>query len=53
MLLRKEQQLDPTIKEKLTIRAQKANEDIKSGKVYTRKEADAKLNSKIFPTSET
>lgn len=49
MLLRKEQQpLDPILKKKLTLRAQKANEDIKTCKVYTRKKAEAKLNSKII-----
>ncbi len=48
MLFRKEQHLDPILKKKLTVRSQKANEDIKTGKVYTRKEAEAKLNSKIF-----
>jgi len=36
--------LDPTLKEKLTSRALKAEEDIQAGKVYTRKELEKKLD---------
>ncbi len=47
-LLKKEQQnLDPVLKEKLTSRALKANENIKDGKVYNRKEAEEKLKSRM------
>lgn len=45
-LLKKEQQnLDPALKEKLTSRALKANEDIDTGNVYSRKEAEEKLKA--------
>ena len=37
--------LDPTLKEKLTSRALKAEEDIKEGRVYTREEFEKKLDS--------
>ena len=47
-LFRKEQQdLDPVLKEKLTSRALKANEDITTGNVYSRKEAEEKLKARI------
>lgn len=47
-ILKKEQQnLDPVLKEKLTSRALKANENIREGKVYNRKEAEAKLKERI------
>lgn len=47
-LLKKEQQkLDPKLKEKLTSRAFKANKNIKEGKVYSRKEAEAKLEERM------
>lgn len=47
-LLKKEQgNLDPILKEKLTARALKANQDIKEGKVYTREEAEAKLKERM------
>ena len=47
-LLKKEQQnLDPVLKEKLTSRALKANENIKEGKGYDRKAAEAKLNDRM------
>ena len=47
-VLRKEQnKLDPILKEKLTSRAMKANEDIKTGRVYSREEAEAKLKEQI------
>ncbi|HNP19144.1 MAG TPA: hypothetical protein PKL31_11960 [Fulvivirga sp.] len=39
--------LDPIIKEKLTSRALKANEDIKDGRVYCRKKAEAKLKKRM------
>lgn len=37
--------LDPILKEKLTSRALKADEDIKAGRVYTREEFNKKLDS--------
>ena len=47
-ILKKEQQnLDPTLKEKLTSRALKANKNISEGKVYSRKEAEAKLKERL------
>ena len=47
-LLKKEQgSLDPLLKEKFTSRALKANENIKEGKVYSRKEAEAKLSERM------
>lgn len=47
-LLKKEQQnLDPVLKEKLTSRALKANENIMEGKVYNRKTAEAKLKDRM------
>ncbi|WP_373520657.1 hypothetical protein [Aquiflexum sp.] len=39
--------LDPVLKEKLTSRALKAEEDIKAGRVFTREEIEKKLNSKL------
>ena len=47
-LLEKEKRnLDPILKEKLTSRALKANEDIKEGRVYSRKEAEAELKRRM------
>jgi hypothetical protein len=47
-VLKKEQQeLDPVLKEKLTSRALKANEDIRSGRVYSREEAEAKIKERM------
>ena len=47
-ILKKERQnLDPVLKKKLTSRALKANENIREGKVYSRKEAEAKLKERI------
>lgn len=47
-ILKKERQnLDPILKKKLTSRALKANENIREGKVYSRKEAEAKLKERI------
>ena len=47
-LLKSEQEnLDPILKEKLTSRALKANENIREGKVYSRKEAEAKLKERM------
>jgi hypothetical protein len=44
--LRKEQQdLNPVLKEKLTSRELKANEDITTGNIYSRKEAEEKLKA--------
>jgi len=37
--------LDPILKEKLTSRALKAEEDIQAGRVYTRKEFEKKLDN--------
>lgn len=39
--------LDPILKEKLTSRALKAEEDIKAGKVSTRKEFEKKMDSRL------
>jgi hypothetical protein len=47
-LLKNEQEkLDPILKDKLTSRAMKANENIRTGKVYTREEAEAKLKERL------
>ncbi|WP_424961467.1 hypothetical protein [Ekhidna sp.] len=46
-LLKKEQKLDPTLKEKLTARALKAEEDINAGRVFTREEAEVKLKERL------
>jgi len=42
-----EQQKEEVLKEKLTSRALKANEDIKAGRTYTRQEAEAYLADKM------
>jgi|3_EtaG_2_1085321.scaffolds.fasta_scaffold76125_2 cell division protein FtsX len=42
-----QQKTDPGLKEKLTSRALKANEDIKSGKVYNREEAEKELRNRM------
>lgn len=39
--------LNPILREKLTSRALKAEEDIKAGKVYTREEFEKKLDSRL------
>ena len=39
--------LDPILKEKLTSRAIKAEEDIKAGRVFTREEFEKKLDSRL------
>jgi hypothetical protein len=39
--------LDPVLKEKLTSRALKAEEDIKEGRVYTREEFEKKLDNRL------
>ncbi|MEX0882090.1 MAG: hypothetical protein WDZ72_01330 [Cyclobacteriaceae bacterium] len=39
--------LDPVLKEKLTSRALKAEEDIKAGRVYTREELEKKLDNRL------
>lgn len=39
--------LDPILKEKLTLRALKAEEDIQAGRVYTRKEFEKKLDNRL------
>ena len=47
-LLKKEQSnLDPVLKEKLTSRALRAEEDIKNGNVHTRAEAEAKMRGRL------
>ncbi len=47
-LLKQEQQdLDPILKEKLTSRAMKANNDIGKGNVYNRKEAEGELKARV------
>lgn len=38
--------LDPILKEKLSSRALKAEEDIQAGRVYTRKELENKLDNR-------
>ncbi|MGM0581251.1 MAG: hypothetical protein ACQETL_11260 [Bacteroidota bacterium] len=42
-----QQKSEPALKEKLTSRALKANEDIKSGKVYNREEAEKEIRKKM------
>ncbi|MEX2512506.1 MAG: hypothetical protein WD398_06345 [Cyclobacteriaceae bacterium] len=39
--------LDPILKEKLTSRALKAEEDINAGRVYTREEFEKKLDNRL------
>jgi hypothetical protein len=39
--------LDPVLKEKLTLRALKAEDDIKAGRVFTREEIEKKLKSRL------
>ena len=39
--------LDPVLKEKLTSRALKAEEDIQAGRVFTRKEFEKKLDNRL------
>jgi len=47
-VLEKEQlELDPVLKEKLTSRAIKANEDIRVGRVYSREEAETKIDKRM------
>ncbi|MFT7034935.1 MAG: hypothetical protein ACJA2S_003455 [Cyclobacteriaceae bacterium] len=46
-LKREQQELDLILKQKLTSRALRANENIKNGKVYSREEAEAKLNERL------
>lgn len=47
-VLKKEQQeLDPVLKEKLTSRALKAEQDIKEGRVMNREEMEKKLNARL------
>lgn len=47
-VLKKEQQeLDPALKEKLTSRALKAEQDIKEGRVMNREEMEEKLNARL------
>jgi hypothetical protein len=47
LLEEEKRNLDPILKEKLTSRALKANEDIKEGRVYSRKEAEAALKKRM------
>ncbi len=47
-VLKKEQnQLDPVLKEKLSARALKAEEDISEGRIMTRKQMEKKLNARL------
>jgi hypothetical protein len=39
--------LDPVLKERLTSRALKAEEDIRAGRVYTREEFEKKLDDRL------
>lgn len=39
--------INPILKEKLTSRALKAEEDIRTGRVYTREEIEKKLDSRL------
>ncbi|WP_439484207.1 hypothetical protein [Cyclobacterium plantarum] len=39
--------LDPVLKERLTSRALKAEEDIRTGNVYTREELEKKLDDRL------
>lgn len=45
--LLKKSGLNPVLKEKLTSRALKADEDIATGRVMDRKELESKLNSRL------
>ena len=46
-ILLKKSSLNPTLKEKLTSRAIKAQEDISQGRFMNRKEVESKLNDKL------
>ena len=47
-ILKKEKEnLEPVLKNKLTSRALRANEDIRQGKVYSRKEAETNLKKRM------
>jgi hypothetical protein len=45
--LLKKDKLNPTLKEKLTSRALKSEQDIKEGRVHTREEAEKILRSRL------
>ena len=45
--LLKKSSLDPSLKQKLTSRALKSEEDIAAGRVMNRKELEKRLNSKL------
>lgn len=47
LLLKNEQKLNPILKEKLTARASKSEEDIKAGRVYDREQAEAKMKERM------
>jgi CHASE3 domain sensor protein len=47
VLKEEQQKLDPVLKEKLTSRALKANEDIKAGRVYSREEAEKTIKERM------
>ena len=47
ILKKEKQKLDPVLKDKLTSRALKANENIKEGKIYSRKEAEENLKNRM------
>jgi hypothetical protein len=41
------EKLDPALKDKLSSRALKANEDIEKGRVHSREEAEAKIRERM------
>ena len=47
VLVRERQNLEPVLKEKLTSRALKAEDDIKAGRVMDRKTLEERLNRKL------
>lgn len=47
MTLLKKSSLNPVLKEKLTIRALQSEEDIKEGRVFSRQQAEEKLNKRM------
>jgi len=47
VLKKERQELDPILKEKLTSRALKANEDIKVGRVNSRDQAETKIKVRM------
>jgi hypothetical protein len=47
VLKKAQKNLNPVLQEKLTSRALKANEDIKAGRLYSRQEAESKINGRL------